>query len=130
MTKEDRFAGPFEVTTSAPVLVVGNTFDPATPLHGARAVNRLLGGSRLLVLDGWGHGAIGSGPCINQAYAAYLVDVTLPPAGTVCKPEASQMFPQVIRVDGPGSVSRPGRHRGPARPSRRASGRAAWPGRR
>jgi hypothetical protein len=75
------------------VLGVGNTFDPATPLHGARAVNRLLGGSRLLVLDGWGHGAIASGPCINHAYAAYLVDGTLPPAGTVCKP-ARQMFPQ------------------------------------
>ncbi|MFC5178133.1 alpha/beta hydrolase [Nocardioides taihuensis] len=92
-TKEDRFTGPFAVTTSAPVLVVGNTFDPATPLHGARAVNRMLDGSRLLVLDGWGHGAIDTGPCINQAYAAYLVDGTLPLAGTVCKPR-QQMFPQ------------------------------------
>ncbi len=41
VTKEDRFAGPFATTDINPVLVVGNTYDPATPLHGARAVNRL-----------------------------------------------------------------------------------------
>ncbi len=92
-TKEDRFTGPFATITSAPVLVVGNTYDPATPLHGARAVNRLIDGSRLLVMDGWGHGALGSGPCIEEAYGAYLVDGTLPPAGTVCQPGA-ELFPR------------------------------------
>ena len=92
-TKEDRFTGPFATTTSAPVLVVGNTYDPATPLHGARAVNRLLDGSRLLVMDGWGHGALGTGPCVKRAYGDYLLDGTLPPAGTVCKP-AHQLFPR------------------------------------
>lgn len=85
-TKADRFTGPYAVTPSASVLVVGNTFDPATPLSGARAVNRLLDGSRLLVLDGWGHGALGSGPCIGTAYADYLVDGALPAPGTVCRP--------------------------------------------
>ena len=84
--KEDRYAGPFETTPANPVLVVGNTYDPATPLHGARAVNRLIDGSRLLVLDGWGHGALDGSACIDDAYAAYLVDGDLPAAGTVCKP--------------------------------------------
>jgi pimeloyl-ACP methyl ester carboxylesterase len=84
--KEDRFAGPFEATPANPVLVVGNTYDPATPLHGARAVNRLLDGSRLLVLDGWGHGALAGSACIDDAYAAYLVDGELPRSGTVCQP--------------------------------------------
>ena len=92
-TKEDRFTGPFATTTSAPVLVVGNTYDPATPLHGARAVNRLIDGSRLLVMDGWGHGALGSGACIEEAYGAYLVAGTLPASGTVCRPD-SQLFPR------------------------------------
>jgi pimeloyl-ACP methyl ester carboxylesterase len=91
--QEDRYAGPFETVTANPVLVVGNTYDPATPLHGARAVNRLLDGSRLLVLDGWGHGALDTGPCIDQAYRDYLVDGTLPPAGTVCKPRR-ELFPR------------------------------------
>jgi pimeloyl-ACP methyl ester carboxylesterase len=85
-TKADRFTGPYAVTPSAPVLVVGNTFDPATPLSGARAVNRLLDGSRLLVLDGWGHGALHTGPCIGNAYERYLVNLTLPASGTVCRP--------------------------------------------
>ena len=84
--KEDRYAGPFDVAPANPVLVVGNSYDPATPLHGARAVNRLLEGSRLLVLDGWGHGALATGPCVDDAYAAYLVDGELPRPGTVCKP--------------------------------------------
>ena len=86
-TQEDRFTGPYAVTPSAPVLVVGNTHDPATPISGARAVNELLGGSRLLVLDAWGHGALGSGPCIKQAYGAYLLEGTLPVEGTVCRPK-------------------------------------------
>jgi pimeloyl-ACP methyl ester carboxylesterase len=84
--KEDRYAGPFDVAPANPVLVVGNTYDPATPLHGARAVNRLLRGSRLLVLDGWGHGALAGSPCIDDAYASYLVDGDLPRPGTVCRP--------------------------------------------
>ena len=84
--KEDRYAGPFDVAPANPVLVVGNSYDPATPIHGARAVNRLLEGSRLLVLDGWGHGALATGRCIDDAYAAYLVDGELPRPSTVCKP--------------------------------------------
>ena len=53
----------------------------------------MLDGSRLLVLDGWGHGALDSGPCIRHAYADYLVDGTLPPAGTVCEPR-KELFPR------------------------------------
>ena len=90
-TKQDRFTGPWFRTTSEPVLVVGNTYDPATPLHGARALNRMLGGSRLLVLNGWGHGAIATGPCIDEIYRDYLIDGTLPAEGKVCRPR-SRLF--------------------------------------
>jgi pimeloyl-ACP methyl ester carboxylesterase len=93
VTQEDRFVGPYDVTPSAPVLVVGNTHDPATPIRGARAVSRLLGGSRLLVLDGFGHGALGSGGCTAHAYADYLVSLALPAEGTVCRP-ARPLFPR------------------------------------
>ena len=91
-TKADRFTGPYDVATSAPVLVVGNTFDPATPISGARAVHRLLAGSRLLELHAFGHGAIGSGPCIGRAYASYLARGVLPAPGTVCDPR-KPLFP-------------------------------------
>ena len=92
LTKEDRFTGPWFRTTSAPVLIVGNSYDPATPLHGAQALNRMLGGSRLLVLEGWGHGAIGSGACVDEIYRDYLLAGALPAAGKVCRPD-DRLFP-------------------------------------
>ena len=45
---------------SAPVLVVGNYWDPATRYEGAVRVSRLLPSSRLLSSDSWGHTAYGT----------------------------------------------------------------------
>ena len=75
------------VATATPMLVVGNTHDPATPIHGARAVHDLFTNSAMLTLDGWGHGAI-TNSCVTAAYDAYYVDGTLPAPGTVCQPDA------------------------------------------
>jgi pimeloyl-ACP methyl ester carboxylesterase len=85
---EDRFAGPFDRVTANPVLVVGNTFDPATPYAGARALTDDLGNARLLTLDGWGHTALlQPSSCARDAMVSYLVNLTLPAEGTVCKPD-------------------------------------------
>jgi pimeloyl-ACP methyl ester carboxylesterase len=92
-SKADTYFGPWTVETSAPVLVIGNTHDPSTPIHGARVLNTKLEGSRLLILDGWGHGALATGPCVTSKMQRYLVDVALPPSGTVCEP-ARQLFPK------------------------------------
>ncbi len=81
---EDRFMGPWTAQTSAPVLVVGNTYDPATPYSGAQAVAGLLPGSRLLTVSGWGHTSLGSSTCADSAVARYLVSTRLPAAGTRC----------------------------------------------
>ena len=81
---EDRYVGPWETRTSAPVLVVGNYFDGVTAYTGARAVNQQLANSRLLSYAGWGHTAYGRNDCTTAHVDAYLVDSTLPPAGTVC----------------------------------------------
>ena len=92
--KADRFAGPFDVTTDSPVLVVGNTYDPATPLHGARALNRMLDGSRLLVLDGWGHGAHRQRP-VHRPGVRRLPRRRDPPARRHrLQAEAEPLFPQ------------------------------------
>ncbi|KJY44026.1 peptidase [Streptomyces sp. NRRL B-1568] len=72
---------------AAPVLVVGNTGDPATPYEGARKMARELGPGVGVELTyrGQGHGAYDSGnPCVKGAVDAYLLDGTLPSAGTVC----------------------------------------------
>lgn len=80
----DSYRGPWTTRTSTPLLVVGNSHDPATPISGARRVHELFAGSRLLTYDGWGHGAIGTGSCVARTMADYLVDRKLPEAGRVC----------------------------------------------
>jgi pimeloyl-ACP methyl ester carboxylesterase len=84
----DRYAGPWNRRTANPVLVVGNTYDPNTRYQGAEAMARQLARARLLTLDGYGHTS-GADPstCVFRAYVAYLVDLRLPPRGTVCQPD-------------------------------------------
>ena len=110
-----RFAGPFTFPTpGAPALVVGTTFDPATPYPGAQALTAQLGTAELLTMDGDGHTAYGGNSvCIDDAVNAYLKTLTLPPAGTVCQQ-------QVVRT----RSRRPLRPR-PARFARRGSTRPA-----
>jgi pimeloyl-ACP methyl ester carboxylesterase len=83
-TNADRYAGPWTATTSAPVLVVGNFFDPATDYRGAVASDELLGNSRLLSYAGWGHTAYSRSACATTVVNAYLLSGALPPEGTVC----------------------------------------------
>ncbi|MFF8869285.1 alpha/beta hydrolase [Streptomyces massasporeus] len=72
---------------SAPILVVGNTGDPATPYEGARAMVNALGKGVGVELTyrGQGHGAYDSkNECVQGAVNGYLLDGKVPPAGTVC----------------------------------------------
>ncbi|MGW0366016.1 alpha/beta hydrolase [Streptomyces sp. NPDC002990] len=72
---------------AAPIVVIGNTGDPATPYEGARRmVERLGPGVGVeLTYRGEGHGAYNSGdPCVQQAVNGYLLDGKVPGGGTVC----------------------------------------------
>ncbi|WP_395577359.1 alpha/beta hydrolase [Streptomyces sp. BK79] len=72
---------------SAPILVVGNTGDPATPYEGARRMADELGKDVGVVLTwkGEGHGAYGSGSeCVDSTVDAYLLEGTVPKDGKVC----------------------------------------------
>ncbi|RZU12834.1 alpha/beta hydrolase [Streptomyces sp. BK239] len=72
---------------SAPILVVGNTGDPATPYEGARKMVDALGKGVGVELTyrGQGHGAYDSkNKCVQRAVDGYLLDGRVPPAGTVC----------------------------------------------
>jgi pimeloyl-ACP methyl ester carboxylesterase len=82
----DFFQGPFTNPAGAtPALVIGTTFDPATPYEWSEALTDQLGNARLLTSDGDGHTAFGrSGPCIDDAVNAYLTELLLPAEGTVC----------------------------------------------
>jgi pimeloyl-ACP methyl ester carboxylesterase len=77
---------PASTSTKAPILVIGGTYDPATPYSWAKALNRQLPTSTLLTYDGDGHTVYGgTSPCIDELVDAYLLDGRLPPTGTVCR---------------------------------------------
>ncbi|WP_338782918.1 alpha/beta fold hydrolase [Streptomyces sp. DG1A-41] len=72
---------------SAPILVVGNTGDPATPYEGARKMAEALGAGVGVELTyrGQGHGAYDSkNKCVQDAVNGYLLDGKVPRAGTIC----------------------------------------------
>ncbi|MBC9711146.1 alpha/beta fold hydrolase [Streptomyces sp. TRM66268-LWL] len=72
---------------SAPIVVIGNTGDPATPYEGARKMVDSLGeGVGIeLTYKGEGHGAYDSkNKCVREAVDGYLLDGKEPKAGTVC----------------------------------------------
>ncbi|EST28915.1 alpha/beta hydrolase [Streptomyces niveus] len=73
---------------AAPILVIGNTGDPATPYEGAQAMAKALGDGVgvELTYEGQGHGAYNAGSaCVQNAVNGYLLDGKVPKAGTVCK---------------------------------------------
>ncbi|MEV5845018.1 alpha/beta hydrolase [Streptomyces sp. NPDC051985] len=72
---------------AAPILLVGNTGDPATPYEGARRMADELGKGVGVELTwkGEGHGAYGSGSdCVDSTVDAYLLHGTVPKDGKVC----------------------------------------------
>ncbi len=80
----DRFTGPWNHRTDAPVLVVGNLHDPATRYQGAQIAHGLLPNSSLLTVNGWAHTSLFLSACADDAIAAYLIRVRTPRPGTVC----------------------------------------------
>ncbi|MER7703824.1 alpha/beta hydrolase [Kitasatospora sp. NPDC097605] len=72
---------------AAPIVVIGNTGDPATPYEGARAMARALGAGVgvTVTLRGQGHGGYDTGnACLKQAVDQYLLDGLVPADGTTC----------------------------------------------
>lgn len=72
----DRYDGGmgFGAVTSNPVLVIGNSADPATRLEGAQAAATVLGNSTLLTVDEPGHTSLGISPlCAGPATGGYLL---------------------------------------------------------
>ena len=70
---------------SAPILVIGTTQDPATPLIWAQQLASQLQNGRLLTVPGRSHTAYLTGSaCVRTAVETYLVELTPPPRQAVC----------------------------------------------
>ncbi len=67
-----------------PILVIGNTDDPATPIENAEAVASTLESGVLVTVDTAGHTAYGSNQCATDLVDDYLIDLDVPTDGTVC----------------------------------------------
>ena len=83
--RHSRYTGSYRARGSAPILVVGNIGDPDTPYADSVALAHILAHGRLLTWDGEGHTARRKSACAEAHMYEYLLRLTLPPAGTVCR---------------------------------------------
>ena len=79
-------SAPLRLTAAGagPVLVVGTTGDPITPIETSRALADDLEEGVLLTVDGFRHTGYGLNRCSTDVVDRYLVDLTVPAEGTVC----------------------------------------------
>ncbi len=76
-----------------PILVIGNTGDPATPYEWSVAMADSLTSGQLYTVDTDGHTAFLSVPCVTPVVVDYLVDLDMPAPGASCvNDEASDPF--------------------------------------
>ncbi|KAF7433702.1 hypothetical protein PC9H_005665 [Pleurotus ostreatus] len=74
-----------ETFPSHPILWIGNTADPATPIAGARKMAQGFPGSVVLAQDSPGHCSIAApSVCTSKFVRAYFMNGTLPDEGVVC----------------------------------------------
>jgi pimeloyl-ACP methyl ester carboxylesterase len=73
-------------TTANPIVLIGNDYDPATPLAWSRnMLAALRPKARLVRYQGGGHTIYGSGSaCIDGSVNAYFRDLVTPPRGLTC----------------------------------------------
>ena len=84
-----RYEGPFSGNTSAPILWIGNSLDPVTPIGNAYNVAKKFPRSSVLEQDTEGHCALWSGPssCTLGAVREYFRSGEVPKLGTKCPSE-------------------------------------------
>jgi pimeloyl-ACP methyl ester carboxylesterase len=94
---QDRYTGPWNRWTAHPILLIGNSVDPATPYWNSVAMSRDLARARLLTVKGYGHTEFTNpSTCATNDEIRYLTTGALPPAGTVCQ-QNGRPFPSPSR---------------------------------
>jgi len=69
---------------SSPILVVGNSGDPVTPLPGAQDMAKDLTSASLLVWQGQGHTSYPKTTCVTSNVDNYLIALKVPLDGLTC----------------------------------------------
>lgn len=77
---------PLRAKGSDPILLIGTTNDPATPLVWAQSLQKQLANAALLTYSGEGHTALLTGnSCVRKVAVRYLVKLVNVAPGKVCK---------------------------------------------
>ncbi len=77
-----------KVDVATPIVVIGNKYDPATPLKWAEALAKELDDSVFIEMTGDGHTAYFSGStCIDNLVDKFFLNGDVPTANTVCQPD-------------------------------------------
>ena len=77
---------------AAPILVIGNSGDPATPYQWSVALAASLSSAVLFTVEAEGHTAFLTIECVNPIVSAYLIDLELPAEGESCSDNATADF--------------------------------------
>jgi pimeloyl-ACP methyl ester carboxylesterase len=70
---------------AGPIVVIGTTGDPATPLESTRKMAAALEQGVLLIVEANQHTGYGANECINTAVDSYFIKLTVPVSETTCK---------------------------------------------
>lgn len=91
---QDRYTGPWNRPTANPILLIGNTVDPATPYWNSVAMAHDLDRARLLTVEGYGHTEFTNpSTCAANDEIRYFTAGILPKAGAVCGQNAKPFQP-------------------------------------
>lgn len=79
--------GEVSGTGAAPILVIGTTFDPATPYQWAQSLAKQLESGHLLTVDGFKHTAYSrdAGKCVTGIVDSFLIDGKVPADDARCE---------------------------------------------
>lgn len=73
------YRGDLNHSLSNPVLLIAETYDPATPLrNGRRLLNEMGENARLIAHHGYGHSSRDTSECTNGIMRSYMLNGTLP----------------------------------------------------
>ena len=75
---------PITGAGAGPIVVIGTTGDPATPLESTRAMAAALEDGRLVVVTADQHTGYKVNDCVDDIVHDYLVDLDVPPEETTC----------------------------------------------
>lgn len=78
---------------AAPILVIGNSGDPATPYEWSVELAKSLDSGVLYTVEAEGHTAYGSFECVEADVTAYLVDLTVPTTTNCSENATADFFP-------------------------------------